>query len=136
MMVPVASRDNRPLPPLIKTTLARALRAGLSRRTGGVLTMNVVSTVTASAARAVGEALQTPNAAHAARINADRLSSFACQTDISLSFKLRSAQVGRACERADRRRASSNARQNKSSRLSAIWQARGQLETDPPGHLP
>jgi hypothetical protein len=35
--------------------------------------MNVVSMVTASAsaARAVGEALQNPNAAHAAKINAD-----------------------------------------------------------------
>src|SRR5215475_6395463 len=94
-MVPVASRDNRPLPPVIRTTLARPLRAGLSRRTGGVLTMNVVSTVTASAsaARATGEAPRTPNAAHAAKSNADRLNSFACRTDIPLSFKLQSAQA-------------------------------------------
>src|SRR4249920_3082879 len=110
-MVPVASRDNRPLPPVIKTTLARALCAGLSRRTGGVLTMNVVSMVTASAsaARAAGEAVQKQNAAHAAKINADRLNSFACQTDISLSFKLRSAQVWRACEDTDHRQPSSSA---------------------------
>src|SRR5262252_10996613 len=94
MMVPVASRDNRPLPPVIKTTLARAVCAGLSRRTGGVLTMNVVSMVTASASAArAGEALQTPKAAHAARINADCLNGFACDANISLSFKLRSEEV-------------------------------------------
>src|SRR5262249_4773054 len=100
MMVPVASSDKRPLPPVIRTTLARALCAGLSRRTGGVFTMNVVSTVTASAsaARAAGEALQKPNAAHAARINADRSKSLACRADISLSFKLRSAQGGAPVE--------------------------------------
>src|SRR5262249_4005945 len=73
VMVPVASRFSRPLPPVIKTTLARPLCAGLSRRTGGVLTMKFVSMVTASAsaARAAGGALQKPNVAHTAKIKAD-----------------------------------------------------------------
>jgi hypothetical protein len=53
-----------PSAPVIRTTLARAARAGLSRRTGGVQTVKFVSIVTASAsaARASGGALQTGNA--------------------------------------------------------------------------
>ena len=45
MMVPLGSSLSSPLPPAIRMTLARASCAGLSRRTSGVLTMNVVSMV-------------------------------------------------------------------------------------------
>src|SRR5262249_49351928 len=82
MRVPVRSRLSKPLPPVIKTTLARPSCAGLSRRTGGVLTVNVVSMVTASAsaARATDgapqNALQNANTTLAPEINADLSSSF------------------------------------------------------------
>src|SRR5262249_10783748 len=74
-------------PPVIRITLARPARAGLSRRTGGVLTMKFVSIVTASAsaARAAGASLQTASATHAPKSREDPLNSFAGQTDISPS---------------------------------------------------
>src|SRR5262245_38797294 len=87
MMLPSASRLSRPLPPVIRTTLARALCAGLSRRTGGVLTTNVVSMVTASAstARAADETPQTANAKHALKIRVDRLNGVADWKDMCRS---------------------------------------------------
>jgi hypothetical protein len=67
MMVPSMARLSNPLPPVIRTTLARASCAGLSRRTAGVLTMNVVWIVTASAsgpsARAA-DVMTAPASAH------------------------------------------------------------------------
>src|SRR5262249_24628907 len=86
VMVPVPSRVSRPSPPVIRTTLARPSCAGLSRRTGGVLTVNVVSMVTASAsaARAAGGAPQNAKAIQAPKINADLSSSFAGKTGISI----------------------------------------------------
>src|SRR5262245_58101676 len=73
VIVPVASRLSKPSPPVIKTTLARPACAGLSRRTGGVLTIRVVSIVTASAsaARAAGASLPKAKATPAANINED-----------------------------------------------------------------
>src|SRR5215813_10105862 len=85
-MVPVASRLSKPLPPVIRITLARPSCAGLSRRTGGVLTVKVVSIVTASASAAWATGGAPPNikATHAPKINAVLLSGFAGKTDISL----------------------------------------------------
>ena len=96
MMVPLGSSLCSPLPPAIRMTLARASCAGLSRRTTGVLTMNVVSMVTASAsgppARAADDmiAAAPPASAHA-RKNADKrgviLSRRDEWSDMSLSCK-------------------------------------------------
>src|SRR5258708_10979558 len=85
MMVPVASRLSKPSPPVIRTTLARAERAGLSRRTGGVLTVKVVSTVTASASAARAAGLQKANARDAPKMKTDFVNGFVGQTDISFS---------------------------------------------------
>src|SRR5262249_51661960 len=70
-----------------RITLARLRCAGLSSRTGGVFTDNVVSIVTASAsaARATGAPLATASATHAPIINEERSNSFTGKLDISPS---------------------------------------------------
>jgi hypothetical protein len=79
---PGGIKTKRPFPPVIKTTLARAGGGGITSRTGGVLTLNVVSMVTASAALAEDAAPQNANAKNAPRTNAGAANIFSDGTII------------------------------------------------------